>query len=126
MTPEPAGTAEAASQDASRDGVDSGRKSRNGTGFTAIRPRILSRYLLKLLIGPFAFATVLLTTLMLLNEVVKRFGDLIGKGLHWTVIAQVFVLSIPFILAMTLPMAVLAGSGTRTPRPGIPTPPEIR
>lgn len=108
MTPAPAGTAvEAASQDASHDGIDSGKKSRNGTGLTAIRPRILSRYLLKLLIGPFAFATVLLTTLMLLNEVVKRFGDLIGKGLHWTVIAQVFVLSIPFILAMTLPMAVL-------------------
>src|SRR5688572_28458955 len=44
---------------------------------------------------------------MLLNQVAKRFGALIGKGLPWTVIAEVFVLSLPFILAMTLPMAVL-------------------
>jgi lipopolysaccharide export system permease protein len=31
----------------------------------------------------------------------------VGKGLPWTVIAEVFVLSLPFIVAMTLPMAVL-------------------
>ena len=85
----------------------SARVARSSRGRTMLRPRILTRYLLKLLLAPFLFSTALLTTLMLLNEVVKRFGDLVGKGLHWTVIAQVFVLSIPFILAMTLPMAVL-------------------
>jgi lipopolysaccharide export system permease protein len=31
----------------------------------------------------------------------------VGKGLPWTVIAEVFALSVPFIVAMTLPMAVL-------------------
>jgi lipopolysaccharide export system permease protein len=31
----------------------------------------------------------------------------VGKGLPWSVIAEVFALSIPFIVAMTLPMAVL-------------------
>ena len=72
-----------------------------------VRLRILSRYLLRLHLAPFIFATALLTTVMLLSEVAKRFGDLVGKGLHWTVIAQVFLLSIPFILAMTLPMSVL-------------------
>lgn len=44
---------------------------------------------------------------MLLNQVARRFGALVGKGLPWTVIAEVFGLSIPFIVAITLPMAVL-------------------
>src|SRR4051812_49221366 len=44
---------------------------------------------------------------MLLSQIAKKFGALVGKGLPWTVIAEVFALSIPFIVAMTLPMAVL-------------------
>ncbi len=68
---------------------------------------LLARYLLRQLVAPFVFAVAALTSLMLLNQIAKRFGALIGKGLPWTVIAEVFVLSLPFILAMTLPMAVL-------------------
>ena len=68
---------------------------------------LLARYLLRQLVAPFCFALAALTSLMLLNQVAKRFGALIGKGLPWSVITEVFVLSIPFILAMTLPMAVL-------------------
>src|SRR2546428_14194399 len=34
-------------------------------------------------------------------------SSLVGKGLPWGVILEVFVLSIPFIVAVTLPMAVL-------------------
>lgn len=69
--------------------------------------KILSRYLLKEHVGPFNFALGALTGLLLLNQVARRFGDLIGKGLPWGVIASVFGLSIPFILAMTVPMACL-------------------
>ena len=68
---------------------------------------LLTRYLLRQLAAPFAFALVALTGFMLLNQVAKKFGQLVGKGLEWSVIAEVFVLSIPFIVAMTLPMAVL-------------------
>jgi lipopolysaccharide export system permease protein len=68
---------------------------------------LLARYLLRQLVAPFCFALAALTSLMLLNQVAKRFGALIGKGLPWSVITEVFVLSVPFILAMTLPMAVL-------------------
>jgi lipopolysaccharide export system permease protein len=108
MTPAPpGGIADAVPTRAASSGRESGRRARSRRFLEGVRPRILSRYLLKLHAAPFLFATLLLTTLMLLNEVAKRFGDLVGKGLHWTVIAQVFVLSIPFILAMTLPMAVL-------------------
>lgn len=69
--------------------------------------RILTRYLLRLHLAPFFFAATGLTLLLLLDQVSKRFENLIGKGLHWSVIAEVFLYSIPFILAQTLPMAVL-------------------
>jgi lipopolysaccharide export system permease protein len=69
--------------------------------------RLLSRYLLRQLAAPFVFALAALTSLMLLSQIAKKFGALVGKGLPWTVIAEVFGLSVPFIVAMTLPMAVL-------------------
>jgi lipopolysaccharide export system permease protein len=69
--------------------------------------RLLERYLLRSLAAPLSFAFVALTGFMLLNQVARRFGDLAGKGLPWSVIGEVFALCIPFIIAMTLPMAVL-------------------
>ncbi|HYF40329.1 MAG TPA: LptF/LptG family permease [Gemmatimonadales bacterium] len=69
--------------------------------------RLLNRYILRQLAAPFIFALAAQTSLMLLSQVAKKFGALVGKGLPWTVIAEVFALSLPFIVAMTLPMAVL-------------------
>ena len=69
--------------------------------------KLLSRYLLREHLPPFAFALGALTGLMLLNQVARQFSQLVGKGLPWGVIFEVFGLSVPFIVAMTLPMAVL-------------------
>lgn len=69
--------------------------------------RILSRYLVRQHLAPLGFALAALTALMLLNQVAKQFGHLVGKGLPIDVIAEVFLLSVPFIVAVTLPMAVL-------------------
>jgi lipopolysaccharide export system permease protein len=69
--------------------------------------RLLNRYILRQLAAPFVFALAAQTSLMLLSQVAKKFGALVGKGLPWTVIGEVFALSLPFIVAMTLPMAVL-------------------
>ena len=69
--------------------------------------KILTGYLLREHVGPFVAALGVLTGLMLMNQLAKRFGELVGKGLPWHLIAQVFGLSIPFIVAMTMPMAVL-------------------
>lgn len=71
--------------------------------------RLISRYLLGQLVAPFTFALAALTGILILDQVAKKFGALVGKGLDWHVIAEVFVLSLPFIVAMTLPMAVLVG-----------------
>ena len=69
--------------------------------------RLLSWYLLRQLAGPFTFALSALTGLLLLNQVAKRFGDLVGKGLPPDIIVEVLLLFLPFIVALTLPMAVL-------------------
>ncbi|MGI9075833.1 MAG: LptF/LptG family permease [Gemmatimonadaceae bacterium] len=72
--------------------------------------KILQRYVLKEHFGPLVFALAVLTSLLLLNQVAKQFGNLVGKGLAWSVIGEFFLLSIPFIIAMTLPMAVLVST----------------
>lgn len=68
---------------------------------------LISRYLLRQLLVPFTFALAASTGILLLNQVARKFGDLVGKGLPWGVIGEVFVLSLPFIVAVTLPMAVM-------------------
>jgi lipopolysaccharide export system permease protein len=69
--------------------------------------RILNRYLAGQFLAPVLFAFAAMTSIMLLNQVARRFGALVGKGLPWSVIGEVFWLCLPFIIAMTLPMAVL-------------------
>lgn len=69
--------------------------------------RLLSRYLVRELAAPFLFALAALTSMLLLNQVARRFGDLVGKGLPPEVITEVLLLYLPFIVALTLPMAVL-------------------
>ena len=69
--------------------------------------KIIHKYVLREHLGPLVFALSALTSLMLLNYVAKQLGNLVGKGLPWQVILEFFVLSLPFTVAMTLPMAVL-------------------
>lgn len=69
--------------------------------------KLLTRYILREHIGPLVFALSSLTALLLLQQVAKQFGNLVGKGLGWGVIGEFFLLSIPFIIAMTMPMGVL-------------------
>jgi lipopolysaccharide export system permease protein len=69
--------------------------------------KIIHKYVLREHLGPLVFALSALTSLMLLNYIAKQLGNLVGKGLSWTVILEFFLLSIPFTIAMTLPMAVL-------------------
>jgi lipopolysaccharide export system permease protein len=69
--------------------------------------RILSRYILRQHLPSLGYALAALTFAMLVNQIAKQFGNFVGKGLPWGIIVEVFALSIPFIVAMTLPMAVL-------------------
>jgi lipopolysaccharide export system permease protein len=72
--------------------------------------RILTRYILKAHLAPFFFALSVLTGILLVNTIAKRLEGLAGRGLSWSVMAEVFLLSFPHILALTLPMAVLVAT----------------
>ena len=60
--------------------------------------------------GPLVFALTALTSLLLLQYIAKRFGELVGKGLPWSVIAEFLGLSVPLTVALSLPMAVLVST----------------
>lgn len=72
--------------------------------------KILDKYVLREHLGPLIFALSALTSLLLLNYVAKQFARLVGRGLPWSVIGEFFLLSLPFVIAMTLPMAVLVAT----------------
>lgn len=69
--------------------------------------KILRRYLLGQHLLPFLFALSALTSFELLRQIARRLGDLLGKGLPWTVIAEFFLLTLPYLIAITLSMSVL-------------------
>ena len=75
-----------------------------------LRLKIVTRYILKEHVGPLVFSLSALTSLLLLNYVAKRLGELVGKGLPARVIVEFLLLSVPFTVAMTLPMAVLVST----------------
>src|SRR5690606_14485029 len=69
--------------------------------------KILTRYLLRAHIGPFFFALITLTGVILINTLAKELASFAGKGLPVPIILEFFVLSLPANLALTLPMSVL-------------------
>jgi lipopolysaccharide export system permease protein len=69
--------------------------------------RTLSRYLIKAMLAPFVFSLVALTCMLLLNHISRALPDLVGKGLGADVIIESLILSLPFIIALTMPMATL-------------------
>ncbi|NLG60695.1 MAG: LptF/LptG family permease [Candidatus Cloacimonetes bacterium] len=69
--------------------------------------RILTRYMLRAHLGPFLFALSVLTSIVFINTIARRIEDLAGKGLGTWVIIEVGLLSLPHVIALTLPMAVL-------------------
>lgn len=72
--------------------------------------KILTRYVLREHLGPLIFALSALTSLLMLQFVARQLGNFVGKGVPWRVIGEFFVLSLPFTVAMTLPMAVLVAT----------------
>ncbi len=72
--------------------------------------KIIHRYVLREHLAPLTFSLSALTWLLLINYIAKHFGDLVGKGLPSSVISQFFLLSVPFTVAMTLPMSVLVAT----------------
>jgi len=69
--------------------------------------KLLTRYVIREHVGPLLFSLSAMTSLLMLQYVARQLANLAGKGLPWAAIGQFFVLSLPFTIAMTMPMAVL-------------------
>ena len=72
-----------------------------------MRLSVLTRYLIRIHVGPFLFALCTITGLIFLNAVAQRVNDLVGKGLPVRVVMDFLVLSLPHTIALSLPMSVL-------------------
>jgi len=70
----------------------------------------LTRYLLRSHIGPFAFAFLAITGLLLLTAIAQRFQQMAGKGVGPRVILELMLLSLPHVVTLAVPMALFAAS----------------
>ncbi|MFN2382676.1 MAG: LptF/LptG family permease [Gemmatimonadota bacterium] len=75
-----------------------------------VNARTLSWYAFREHLGPFWFSLTVFTFILLMNQVARQFQSLAGKGLGAGVILEVFLLSIPLTIAITVPMAVLVAT----------------
>lgn len=69
--------------------------------------KTLQRYILLELAGPFVISLSLLTFILFMRHMIFLFPKIAGKNLESSIIIEVIVLSLPFIIALVLPMAVL-------------------
>jgi lipopolysaccharide export system permease protein len=69
--------------------------------------KTLHSYILRELAGPFVVSLSLLTFILFMRHFVFLFPKIAGKNLGWQVMSEIIVLSLPFIIALVLPMAVL-------------------
>ena len=72
--------------------------------------KILERYILKENFKPFVVSLMVTTFVMLLDKIIDLLNLIIEKHLDIVTIASIFGLSLPFILALTIPMAILLAS----------------
>ncbi|MBI3872132.1 MAG: LptF/LptG family permease [candidate division Zixibacteria bacterium] len=70
----------------------------------------LDRYILREYHGPFWFALVVITMVLVVDFVPEVVRMVVSKGLPAWVIIQVFVLNLAWMLALSVPMAVLSGT----------------
>lgn len=72
--------------------------------------KTLDRYFFREHLGPFAGSLLVLTFILLLDRLFDLLNLLIVKGVPAATVGAVFLYSLPFILALTVPMAVLVAS----------------
>ncbi len=71
---------------------------------------LVSRYVLRALIGPFLFSFVTIMFVLLLQFVMRFIDQLVGKGLSAWVIIEVISLNLAWIVVLAVPMSVLVAT----------------
>ena len=69
--------------------------------------RLLYKYFIKELILPFIFSLLIITFILFVNFLLRAIDRFLGKGLDFIVIFEYLFLNLAWILALSVPMAVL-------------------
>lgn len=72
--------------------------------------KLIDRYILSYLVGPFLFGMFLVVFLFLMQFLVIRLDHLVGKGIDTLVILELISLNIPWMLVLAVPIGILFGS----------------
>jgi lipopolysaccharide export system permease protein len=72
--------------------------------------RLVSRHILRSLAAPFVWGLVALTGLLLLQQLAGLIDKFGGRGLALSVIGEAFLLTLPALVALSLPMSVLVAT----------------
>jgi lipopolysaccharide export system permease protein len=73
-------------------------------------PVILAKYILKEHIAPFCYAIFVITFLFLVDFLIRILSSILSKGLEWRVVLEIVVLNLAWMLALSVPMAVLVAT----------------
>jgi lipopolysaccharide export system permease protein len=71
---------------------------------------VLKRYILREHVAPFFISLLVVTFILLIDRVIDLLNTIIEKKLDLSTVLQVFGLSLPFMLALSIPMAVLVAT----------------
>jgi LPS export ABC transporter permease LptG/LPS export ABC transporter permease LptF len=74
-----------------------------------LRSTIIDRYLVREIVPPTLLGLVLFTFILLLHEIAMLAGFLVSRAASLGTVLRMFVLLLPHILALTIPMAFLLG-----------------
>ena len=72
--------------------------------------KILHKYILKEFIASFGFGLIIFSAILLLDQIFQLVDLFLSKGVSLVLILQLFVLIVPNILSLTIPMAILFGA----------------
>ena len=69
--------------------------------------RLLSRYFIREMIMPFLFSLLMITFLLFINFLLRAIDRFLGKGLEILTILEYLFLNLAWIIALSVPMAIL-------------------
>ena len=72
--------------------------------------RLLSKYLVRETILPFIFSLLMITFVLFINFLLRAIDRFLGKGLELGTILEYLFLNMAWIIALSVPMAVLLAS----------------
>ncbi|MFQ5674427.1 MAG: LptF/LptG family permease [bacterium] len=72
--------------------------------------KIIPRYIVKEHIGPFFFALLVMNSIFILNLLFREMGKFLSKGLPLSVILEFLFLNLAWMIALSVPMAVLTAT----------------